>query len=795
MPYIVIEDFRAGYDKRRPAIAAAPGSLQKIVNAHITRGGDIEKRKAFVSTYTLPAGTFGFAELSENLYVFGSAADPGVPVGVNYQRLQHPDGLAMTGIRGWSLFQGKLYVVAEFSNGDVLHFYDGVVVGDWINGVVRSSFTNNDGIASELADLINASEADVTAIAAGSVVTVTSNTNNQFEFDTFVENVSGGTDDQTLVASTVQEAVLDLEETRATCSFQVVAGERDPGVCEVQNIRVNGVSIIGTSDIDWTGTNEYTAQLIADAINAHTSNPNYEADAEGNTVIITASEETGAEPNGYELEVTVGEKFIVNIGSFEITGGSTGSYTNLAIDGSNIATTDVAWATSNTATASAIATQIRADSTTYTAVAIGQVVYVGRLTSTSGTPNNLTLRVTQSGDLAIGGTAGTYESQINTTLTPMSGGTEAVSGQPQITTFTVGGTFEVGDKFTVTIGEYDIGATSVSGEKVEAVLTHQQKVYALFGSVLGFSGVAEPTLWGSTVTGAGQIDMSTQAEGSELLTALTVYQSELAVFARRTIQREFVDVDPSQNTLLQTINNFGTIAPDSVVSFGESDVFFLADNGVRSLRARDSSNTAAISDIGTPIDTVIIDLLNSLTDEQIGNAQGIIEPEDGRYLLSINNRVFVFSFFPVSKISAWSEYDLGFTVDQWAVAGSRLYARSGDTIYLYGGADNATYDASKVEITTPFIDGRKGAEFKNWTAYDVALQGEWTLFYALDPNEDPTDANNHIEIGTVSKTSYHLARHGLSENSPYLSLSFTHEKAEPAILTNVALHYNGTRVE
>lgn len=38
----------------------------------------------------------------------------------------------------------------------------------------------------------------------------------------------------------------------------------------------------------------------------------------------------------------------------------------------------------------------------------------------------------------------------------------------------------------------------------------------------------------------------------------------------------------------------------------DDDVFFLSESGIRSLRARDSSNAAFASDIGNPIDTLIL---------------------------------------------------------------------------------------------------------------------------------------------------------------------------------------------
>ena len=72
MPYILVEDFRNGLDARRMNVTSTPGSLVTLTNAHITRGGEIEKRNAFVELATLPSNTTGLACL---LYTSPSPRD------------------------------------------------------------------------------------------------------------------------------------------------------------------------------------------------------------------------------------------------------------------------------------------------------------------------------------------------------------------------------------------------------------------------------------------------------------------------------------------------------------------------------------------------------------------------------------------------------------------------------------------------------------------------------------------------------------------------------------------------
>jgi hypothetical protein len=143
MAYVLVDNFSGGVDRSRPRYVGPPGSLWSGINGHLTRGGDFEKRKAFDPYKTLPPGTYGLAKTSAGLYVFGSAAAPVMPAGVTYMRLQHPTdpNRAMVGVPSWDLYNGKLYVIALFDNGDYRHYYDGAVIADWgVGGTKPSGF-------------------------------------------------------------------------------------------------------------------------------------------------------------------------------------------------------------------------------------------------------------------------------------------------------------------------------------------------------------------------------------------------------------------------------------------------------------------------------------------------------------------------------------------------------------------------------------------------------------------------------------------------------------------------------
>jgi len=159
MSTIWIRDFKRGLDARRLPETAEPDVLIHGVNGHITRGGEFEKRKAFVPTYGLPPfDTVNLAARSDGLYVFGSATPLGMPAGVKFRRLQHFPR-TMTRIVSWDLFQDEIYAVAEFSDGFLGHYYGTAS----INRSGRAASTSITVVSGQPGDTIDIKVAGVSA--------------------------------------------------------------------------------------------------------------------------------------------------------------------------------------------------------------------------------------------------------------------------------------------------------------------------------------------------------------------------------------------------------------------------------------------------------------------------------------------------------------------------------------------------------------------------------------------------------------------------------------------------------
>lgn len=440
--------------------------------------------------------------------------------------------------------------------------------------------------------------------------------------------------------------------------------------------------------------------------------------------------------------------------SFQVTGGTAASkLTDLTINSVSIIGEAVDWTTSHAATAEAIAAAINNFGSTpdYTATVVGDRVNILAV-DPGTTPNGYNVVMSVASGL---------------TLTPGSG--------------------------TLTNGLAP-GSVFQSGTFAK---TNGSKMYVASGPNLHFSGILEPREFQSSHTGAGFIDMSTEAAGSEALTAIAKYLQYIAVFAGRVTQIWYVDPDPDLNKQQQVLNNMGTLSPRSVTQFGDNDLFFLDESGIRSLKARDSSNAAATTDIGIPVDTLVVEKLKALTPLQRSQVVGLIEPSAGRFWMVFPDEIFVFSFFEGSNISSWSTYtpavnNVPFTINEAIVFKKKVYLRSGNKIYVYGGlGETVVYDSTSPVAWTPFLDAGAPAKKKQFNSIDVACEGTWIVRAGMSPrNIEASD-----KIATVDGTTYEQERVPFEAEATHVSLRFEGVGAGAKKIAAAAIHFTGDEAD
>lgn len=126
MPTITFDNFAAGLDVRKGASVSDANRLRVMDNCYVTTGKTIRKRPGLSLVTTLEAGTTGLRSGNGKLNTFyGSGSISHTDSRFVANKISHPDlpAQAVTKIHYAETFNGFLYVVAQYANGDIRHHY------------------------------------------------------------------------------------------------------------------------------------------------------------------------------------------------------------------------------------------------------------------------------------------------------------------------------------------------------------------------------------------------------------------------------------------------------------------------------------------------------------------------------------------------------------------------------------------------------------------------------------------------------------------------------------------------
>ena len=335
-------------------------------------------------------------------------------------------------------------------------------------------------------------------------------------------------------------------------------------------------------------------------------------------------------------------------------------------------------------------------------------------------------------------------------------------------------------------------SSPVADGKGAYIRTYQSKMYSCEGQNIYFSTVGDPTDWTDTVEGAGFINAATNDAEAVDLQGIEVYYDKLAFFSSRAIQIWNMDPDPANNLQEQTIRSIGVAGRATPRQYGAGDILFLSPSGIRSLQARDSSNSASVNDVGSPIDRDIINKITLQTDRVLENTRSMLEDLTGRFWMMFDDEIWVLSLFPGPRVSAWSRYapthtgDNFFTPEELVDSGGYVCVRgSNGKIYVLGGEDRETYDACTTEIQTSYINLDAPGAWKQFVGFDAAVDGSWTINVSYDPDNVVWEA-----IGGISKSTWNDQRIAFRGYSPSVSIQMINNNAQRARVANMAVHYN-----
>jgi hypothetical protein len=350
---------------------------------------------------------------------------------------------------------------------------------------------------------------------------------------------------------------------------------------------------------------------------------------------------------------------------------------------------------------------------------------------------------------------------------------------------------------TLNVYEHYYNGVLVAGAPNSATVTaHRSKMYAVNGSVAYFSALNNPTDWvtGGGATDAGYIQLDGHDAGSVNLIGMATYYDQLALFSRASVQLWAMDEDPSQNQLIQTIGGTGLAAHQGLARYSSGDVLFMHDSGVRSLKARDQSNAASVSDIGSPMDQEIRALIQQAIREDPNNpvpqilkpSKGVVDPNTGQFWLNILDHIYVLSLSPSANIVAWSRFDPGFVVGYMITVGSLLIVRSENNLYSYGNGSAETYDTSELEVILPMIAGNEPATDKLFTGMDAAVEGTWVFEVGTDVQQPDVKEL----VATVTGATFGMQNLGLQNFGTHIGIRARCSDAARARLSNIMIHYN-----
>ena len=242
---------------------------------------------------------------------------------------------------------------------------------------------------------------------------------------------------------------------------------------------------------------------------------------------------------------------------------------------------------------------------------------------------------------------------------------------------------------------------------------------------LFYSSLLLHTHW--TTTG-GNLVMSTYwPNGNDHIIAITNWENKLVVFGEQSIIifQNMDSVFTGGNSLWDIIDGIGCVARDSVQSIG-SDVLFLSDSGVRSLRKTVVEGKAPLSDFS---DSVRTELLLSVTNGDMDYVKSLYSPDKGFYLLIFGDvgKIFHFDVSNIEQARSLPEAEM-VRISTWD--STDIYCGSAarsNVIYLgvhpdsdnigqlakYGGYVDGT-STYLMDYTSPWLDLSSEQEGGTW---------------------------------------------------------------------------------
>ena len=284
------------------------------------------------------------------------------------------------------------------------------------------------------------------------------------------------------------------------------------------------------------------------------------------------------------------------------------------------------------------------------------------------------------------------------------------------------------------------------------------KIFSGDGDIIPFSATINPLDW-TTDNDAGYIPFGLNTYGSQDVSALGLYRSNLVAFNSKGFQMWQVDEDPANFAILDAIAVGVPTSADKSLQPVANDLVFLTEVGIRSMGIAGASTNLQAGDFGKQIDPLVKVKLDA------GEVPiSLYYPGAGQYWLIFGAEAFVLTMNGGKRDMSWSRYVFPSDIDDWTILDQDLMLRSGDKIWRLDDAaerddqvgDPASSGINFVgKIEWPYLDfGRFGGD-KQMIGFDLIATGEVKVTFGYDQTdtskvtEDYTLAAGDTLPGTI----------------------------------------------
>lgn len=285
--------------------------------------------------------------------------------------------------------------------------------------------------------------------------------------------------------------------------------------------------------------------------------------------------------------------------------------------------------------------------------------------------------------------------------------------------------------------------TDENAPNSKIVALASSKIFAADGDIVPFCATVDPLDW-TTEEDAGYLPFGLQTYGSQDVSAIGLYRSNLVIWNAKGFQMWQVDEDPANMALLDAVP-LGTLyhrVPQPVMN----DLLFLSPEGIRNVGIAGASTNLQAGDFGKAIDALVKPQIAALTDND--EVFGLYVPNLGQFWCVFGDEAFVLTINGTgSKSMSWSRYTFPHAIDDWTLLNGDLYLRSGDLVWKVD--EDAIYDDEDESggaggddddivgyIAWPFLDlGQQGIT-KALESFDLVIEGEVSVQFAYNQKDD-----------------------------------------------------------